>query len=177
MPHLYKLILILIFQYNFAYSLAFYCNSCGNDLRRQPEKNMDSFSIGAISSPLAVTQTNKTIDKVTYFIQEFINPANIRFKVVQFNKDDILVVEHNKESDPVLEHSWFPGYGWKIAVCKHCRAFLGWIFEPSTLTQYFVADDRHFVGVIFDRISLSKVDVEKFGENDRVNRPVGERRY
>jgi len=134
----------------------FYCNRCGQDLRVEPGKKMTSFSVGAISSPMALSQANSTIDGVTYFIQEFINPAGFKFKVVQFNRDDILIVEADKKQKAVTEHTWFPGYGWKIAVCKHCGAFMGWIFEPATLTQYFADDDRHFVGVIIDHISFNK---------------------
>ena len=155
-------------------ALAFYCNRCGEDLRRNPDQNMRSFSVGAISSPLAVSQHNSTIDDVTYFVQEFINPANYRFKVVQFNKNDVLVVEADRDSEMVTDHSWFPGYGWKIAVCKHCRAFLGWVFEPATLSGFFAADDRHFVGVIFDRISFRKATVG-LGESRKEQAGNGQR--
>ena len=119
-------------------TFSFYCNKCGNDLRSTPGKSHKSFSIGAISSPLALSQENATINGKTYFIQEFINPAGFKFKVVQFNKDDILIKQARPDDEPVTEHTWFPGYGWKIAVCKHCGAFMGWVFEPSTLTAYRV---------------------------------------
>lgn len=27
------------------------------------------------------------------------------------------------------EHSWFPGYAWRLAVCPQCGAHVGWSFE------------------------------------------------
>jgi hypothetical protein len=30
---------------------------------------------------------------------------------------------------PSLEHTWFAGYAWKIAVCASCLVHLGWRFE------------------------------------------------
>lgn len=27
------------------------------------------------------------------------------------------------------EHSWFPGYAWRLAVCPQCGAHMGWTFE------------------------------------------------
>ena len=56
----------------------------------------------------------------------------------------------------------------------HCRAFLGWVFEPATLSGFFAADDRHFVGVIFDRISFRKATVG-MGESRKEQAVNGQR--
>ncbi|CAD5124891.1 DgyrCDS13143 [Dimorphilus gyrociliatus] len=32
---------------------------------------------------------------------------------------------------PIYENSWFPGYGWTIAQCKHCGHHLGWRFTTK----------------------------------------------
>lgn len=42
-----------------------------------------------------------------------------------------------------MEHSWFDGYTWQIALCASCNAHLGWTFEA--------AGDR-FHGLILDRL-------------------------
>jgi len=34
------------------------------------------------------------------------------------------------------EHSWFPGYGWRIAICERCHHHLGWRFQ-SAGDQFF----------------------------------------
>ena len=31
--------------------------------------------------------------------------------------------------EPTTEHSWFPGYTWRIALCSRCRNHLGWLFQ------------------------------------------------
>lgn len=43
-----------------------------------------------------------------------------------------------------IEYTWFQGYAWRIAVCAHCRAHLGWRFE---------ADAERFHGLIVDRLT------------------------
>lgn len=35
----------------------------------------------------------------------------------------------NKQGTPETEHSWFPGYAWTIANCRHCYSHLGWRFD------------------------------------------------
>jgi hypothetical protein len=43
-----------------------------------------------------------------------------------------------------LEHTWFPGYAWQIAICARCGAQLGWRYQGSA--------DR-FYGLILDRLT------------------------
>jgi hypothetical protein len=31
--------------------------------------------------------------------------------------------------EPSDDYPWFPGYLWQIAVCRGCRAHLGWLFQ------------------------------------------------
>lgn len=47
---------------------------------------------------------------------------------------------------PTLEHTWFPGYAWRIALCASCETHLGWGFGAAA--------DR-FYGLIVDRLSTS----------------------
>ena len=37
--------------------------------------------------------------------------------------------------ESTAEFTWFPGYAWRIALCAHCRAHLGWRFQ--TESEYF----------------------------------------
>jgi hypothetical protein len=42
------------------------------------------------------------------------------------------------------EFTWFAGYAWRIALCAHCRAHLGWRFE---------APQDYFYGLIIARLT------------------------
>lgn len=53
------------------------------------------------------------------------NPGDVRFDVVRVlpNCEGVEL-----SSPPTPAHSWFPGYAWRRAHCKMCRAHLGWGF-------------------------------------------------
>jgi len=42
------------------------------------------------------------------------------------------------------EFSWFAGYVWTVAVCRHCDAHLGWLFRSAS---------NRFFGLILDRLA------------------------
>lgn len=42
------------------------------------------------------------------------------------------------------EHSWFAGFAWRVALCGHCSAHLGWRFTSN--------GDDEFYGLILDRL-------------------------
>ena len=44
------------------------------------------------------------------------------------------------------QHTWFPGFQWRIALCRSCRTHLGWEFQAS---------DKGFFGLILDRLTLT----------------------
>ena len=29
------------------------------------------------------------------------------------------------------EHTWYPGYAWRVCACPQCGQQLGWMFEPE----------------------------------------------
>lgn len=33
--------------------------------------------------------------------------------------------------EPSTDYSWFPGYAWTIAECKHCQTHMGWMFTAT----------------------------------------------
>ena len=37
--------------------------------------------------------------------------------------------------EATAEFTWFPGYAWRVALCAHCRAHLGWRFQSES--DYF----------------------------------------
>ena len=48
--------------------------------------------------------------------------------------------------EATTEHTWFPGYSWKLAVCQGCGEHLGWLFKG----------DDSFYGLIQDRLVSEK---------------------
>lgn len=46
---------------------------------------------------------------------------------------------------PTLEHTWFAGCRWRLALCGSCGEHLGWAF----------ANGKHFFGLIIDRLKAA----------------------
>lgn len=46
--------------------------------------------------------------------------------------------------EATAEFTWFPGYAWRIVLCAHCRAHLGWRFQ---------SDGDYFHGLIVARLT------------------------
>ena len=66
------------------------------------------------------------------------NPAGLTFDIACFAR-----APGCAEAGPATaEHSWFPGYRWRVAVCRGCGGHLGWGFRGA---------DRFF-GLIRDRL-------------------------
>lgn len=68
----------------------------------------------------------------------FTNPNGQTFAIGCFAKAPGCSLEGRAWS----EHSWFPGYRWRVALCARCSNHLGWRFQ---------ADDRFF-GLILDQL-------------------------
>ena len=55
----------------------------------------------------------------------FVNPHGLAFTIALFDGAPGCAAEGE-----ATEHfSWFPGYAWRVAVCRGCRTHLGWAFE------------------------------------------------
>lgn len=44
----------------------------------------------------------------------------------------------------ISEFTWFPGYSWRVALCRKCRAHLGW--------EYANASGERFYGLIVETL-------------------------
>lgn len=55
----------------------------------------------------------------------FLNPAGVRCNFTTFS-DCQNVLIHDQL---YLEHSWFPGYGWRFLLCGVCHLHLGWKYD------------------------------------------------
>lgn len=69
-----------------------------------------------------------------------INPAGFSFHLACF----AAAPGATAVGPATLEHSWFAGYGWRIALCGGCGEQLGWRFEAP--------DGDRFFGLIVGRL-------------------------
>jgi hypothetical protein len=70
----------------------------------------------------------------------FINPHGITYHIGCFRE----AAGCAASGEATLEYTWFRGYAWRIALCAHCRAHLGWRFESP---------GEYFHGLISDRLT------------------------
>ena len=68
----------------------------------------------------------------------FTNPAGIDYHIACYEN----ATGCNALGSPSVEHTWFSGYEWQIAVCISCSEHLGWLFTGKS----------HFFGLICDRL-------------------------
>jgi hypothetical protein len=73
------------------------------------------------------------------FAHSFINPAGAIFRVGCFAAAPGAV----PWGEPSAHWTWFPGFEWRVAVCRSCATHLGWLYTAANAS---------FVGLILDRI-------------------------
>lgn len=59
--------------------------------------------------------------------QLYLNPHGILHEVVLVGTARNLLLV----GDATLEHTWFAGYAWRIALCARCHSHLGWRYEAA----------------------------------------------
>lgn len=65
----------------------------------------------------------------------FFNPAGIAFEIRCFAAAPGTICH----GAPSAEFTWFAGYRWRIALCAHCHAHLGWRFTGEGLFYGLIA--------------------------------------
>jgi hypothetical protein len=70
----------------------------------------------------------------------FANPAGRVFEILTVREAAI-----RPWGEPTQEHTWFPGFAWRVGLCAACQAHLGWRFDP-------VAEGPAFFGLITTEI-------------------------
>jgi hypothetical protein len=68
----------------------------------------------------------------------FVNPAGMIFRVRCFSAAPG-AAGAGEESD---YWTWFPGFLWQAAVCRHCFEHLGWRYRSSEATFFGLIADR-----------------------------------
>ncbi|XP_027051393.1 protein cereblon-like isoform X1 [Pocillopora damicornis] len=101
------------------------CRRCGQDISVAANLNN-------LGSKLALRQRNDTILGVKQcLIQLFKNPHGQHFELITVTSANIKSLGEAFE-----EHSWFPGYAWRVAVCSQCGVHMGWSFEHRHPKDY-----------------------------------------
>lgn len=86
-----------------------------------------------------ITSIDEMIEVNTQHKHVFKNPIGIVYHIACYlNAKGCLVV-----GNPTDEHTWFPGFHWRLALCSQCFSHLGWFFESSV---------ESFFGLILDNL-------------------------
>lgn len=82
----------------------------------------------------------------------FVNPSGVRCNFITFGETENV----GSSAEIYEEYSWFPGYGWRFAMCTICGIHLGWRFDP--LDTAGEADSFH--GLLIDALKHETKDEE-----------------
>ncbi len=87
-----------------------------------------------------VTHQNERISMQGGHEHRFTNPLGITYHIGCFRE----AAGCTTMGEPTMEHTWFKGFAWCIALCANCHAHLGWRFQ---------AEGEYFHGLIVDRLT------------------------
>lgn len=73
-----------------------------------------------------VAGEDDAIDVAGAHRHRFVNPAGVEFDIGCFS--DAACV---RDGEPTLDDTWFPGFAWSYALCRNCRAHLGWRYDGA----------------------------------------------
>jgi hypothetical protein len=74
----------------------------------------------------------------------FVNPAGVQCDFYSF-ADCPGAVAYGGATEA---HSWFPGYRWRMAFCRHCAQHLGWHYEAMSTFE----GPREFWGILVSHV-------------------------
>ncbi len=89
-----------------------------------------------------ITDDDQKTTREGQFIHYRTNPAGVAFEFGCY----VDALGCSTLGEVTTEHTWFPGYSWKLAVCQGCGEHLGWLFKG----------DDSFYGLIQDRLVLEQ---------------------
>ncbi|XP_029180705.2 uncharacterized protein LOC114948308 [Acropora millepora] len=107
------------------------CRRCGHDITYAAK-------LDNRASKLALRQRNDTILGVQQcLVQLFRNPQGQHFELITATSANV-----KPHGEAFEEHSWFPGYAWRLAVCPQCGAHVGWSFETPHQSDRHDSENR-----------------------------------
>jgi hypothetical protein len=72
-----------------------------------------------------ITSSDRLIPIGVSTRHRFVNPAGVKFEFNTFFSCPGAGAHH----EATAAHTWFPGYQWRLAFCRHCGRHLGWHYE------------------------------------------------
>jgi hypothetical protein len=72
-------------------------------------------------------------------VHDFMNPSGLRFRIACFAEAPGCA-PHGERS---TVWTWFPGFAWRVELCRGCGEHLGWSFHAAT----------SFYGLVLDRLA------------------------
>jgi hypothetical protein len=88
----------------------------------------------------SITLPEYTVSVNGEHIHTFTNPEGFSYEIGCFSDAQGCIVD----SDPVMEHTWFKGFTWRLSLCSSCLVHMGWCYERGS---------ERFFGLIIDRLS------------------------
>jgi hypothetical protein len=89
---------------------------------------------------LPVTDQDQRIAMLGAHAHSCVNPHGLLFHIGCFREAPGCAAS----GAATTEHTWFPGYAWRVAHCARCGTHLGWRFEGG---------DSGFYGLIVKRLT------------------------
>ncbi|XP_069945300.1 uncharacterized protein [Cherax quadricarinatus] len=121
------------------------CRKCGTELTENSRGNFVN-----ITSPLSEsTHQLSVLGHSHLMVQTLRNPADVTFNLVMVKRSGCSGI-----GEWYSDHTWFPGYSWKVCICPRCQAHLGWVFEPvgRASISHFKASSEGFYGLILEKL-------------------------
>lgn len=91
-----------------------------------------------------VTDAAQRTDRGGAHAHRFVNPLGLEFRIGCFAAAPGCTLI----GEATIEHTWFAGHAWRIALCRRCGLHLGW--------GYSAAGGGGFFGLILDRLAESR---------------------
>jgi len=96
------------------------------DVEDAPEKEEEPYILCRQCSQ-AITRSTERISKQGAHQHTFANPHGIVYEIGCFRS----AIGCGHSGPATDEFSWFPGYEWRVAVCRSCLTHLGWVFAAG----------------------------------------------
>jgi hypothetical protein len=62
----------------------------------------------------------------------FTNPGGYTYDIALFADADCI-----RHGPATTEYTWFKGFAWQLALCRNCRAHLGWHYTRAGQTGFY----------------------------------------